>query len=85
MSTGADALAAEQTDVVTGARSIDLVRASEIARRELGGEIIKAELTRYQGAEVYMVRLLDDGRVREVLVDASTGDMFLPGKDEETE
>ncbi len=68
----------------TGSQRVDLVQASRIARMELGGEIIKAELTRYHGADVYMVRLLDQGRVREALVDASTGKMLLPGQGEET-
>ncbi|WP_343807160.1 PepSY domain-containing protein [Marinobacterium maritimum] len=64
---------------------VDLVQASRIARMELGGEIIKAELTRYRGTEVYMVRLLDQGRVREALVDAATGAMLSPGQSEEAE
>ncbi len=68
-----------------GSQPVDLVQASRIARMELGGEVIKAELTRYRGSAVYMVRLLDRGRVREALVDATTGVMLSPGQSEETE
>lgn len=64
---------------------VDLLQASEKARAMLGGEIIKAELTRERGRDVFTVRLLDQGRVREVRVDAATGDMMLPGQNEVTE
>lgn len=64
---------------------VDLVQASQIARTELGGEIIRAELTRYRGVDVYRVRLLDQGRVRDALVDAATGIMLSPDPNEESE
>jgi uncharacterized membrane protein YkoI len=64
---------------------VDLVQASRIARTELGGEIIRAELTRYRGVDVYRVRLLDQGRVRDALVDAATGVMLSPDPNEESE
>ncbi len=81
----AEPVGRKQDSGPAGSRSVDLVQASRIARMELGGEIIKAELTRYRGSEVYMVRLLDRGRVREALVDATTGKMLLPGQSEEAE
>ncbi|GAA0789740.1 PepSY domain-containing protein [Marinobacterium sediminicola] len=74
-----------RTESVVSSQRVDLVQASRIARSELGGEIIKAELTRYQGMDVYMVRLLDQGRVREALVDAATGEMLTPGQSEKIE
>ncbi|MBA4503624.1 PepSY domain-containing protein [Marinobacterium marinum] len=76
---------ANQHDGQGGTERVDLVQASRIARMELGGEIIKAELTRLQGVEVYQVRLLDQGRVREALIDAATGKMLSPELHEESD
>lgn len=64
---------------------VDLVKASAIAQQAHGGEVIKAELTRYQGGRVYMVRLLDDGRVRDVLIDAASGILVEPEWPEQVE
>jgi len=57
---------------------VNLLQASARARDELGGEVIKAELTEHEGAPVYTIRLLEQGRIREVLVDAASGKMLLP-------
>lgn len=67
-----------------GAR-VNLVEASEIARQAHGGEVIKAELTRYKGFRVYMVRLLEEGRVRDVLIDAASGALLEPEQPEQAE
>lgn len=57
---------------------INLLDASERVRDELGGEVIKAELIEHGGEPVYTIRLLEQGRVREVLVDAASGNLLLP-------
>jgi len=57
---------------------VNLLQASERARIELGGEVIKAELIEHEGAPVYTIRLLEQGRIREVLVDVASGKMLLP-------
>lgn len=56
----------------------NLLQASAWVRDELGGEVIKAELTEHEGTPVYTIRLLEQGRIREVLVDAASGKMLLP-------
>lgn len=61
---------------------VNLAEASEIARETHGGEVIKAELTRYKGFRVYMVRLLEAGRVRDVLIDAASGTLLEPEQPE---
>lgn len=64
---------------------VNLVQASEIAREQLGGEVIRAELTRFQGGRVYKVRLLEQGRVRDVLIDAANGTLLQPEQPEQAE
>ena len=49
-------------------------------RRGLVGDIVRADLCRADGGLVYRVTLLDDaGRVRRVLLDASSGRMVYDG------
>lgn len=58
------------------AEPVNLLQASKLVRDELGGEVIKAELTEHQGEPVYTIRLLEQGRIREVLVDAASGKLL---------
>lgn len=60
------------------AAPVNLLQASERVRDQLGGEVIKAELTQQNGEPVYTIRLLEQGRIREVLVNAVSGKMLLP-------
>lgn len=54
-------------------------RLAEI-RRGLDGEIVRADLCRTGGGLVYRVTLLDDvGRVRRLLIDASSGRLVYDG------
>lgn len=54
-------------------------RLAEI-RRGLTGDIVRADLCRWGSLLVYRVTLLDDGgRVRRVLLDASSGRMVYDG------
>jgi len=64
---------------------VNLLQASARARDLLGGEVIKAELTEYQGGPAYTIRLLEQGRIREVLVDATSGKLVLPEEIPETD
>lgn len=68
-----------------GDSGVNLVEASEIARQQLGGEVIKAELAHMDGGRVYKVRLLEDGRVRDVMIDAASGTLLKPELPEQTE
>jgi len=61
-----------------GGVPVSLLQASEQVRDQLGGEVIKAELTECQGEPAYLIRLLEEGHIREVLVDASNGRILLP-------
>ncbi|MBR9827727.1 MAG: hypothetical protein GYB41_03635 [Oceanospirillales bacterium] len=73
-----DAVPEASVTPADAAGRVNLLQASELAQQMVGGEIIKAELTRYRDSDVYLVRLLDQGRVRDVLVDTATGRMLLP-------
>lgn len=54
-------------------------RLAEI-RRGLGGDIVRADLCRSPAGLVYRVTLLDDsGRVRKVLLDATSGRLMYDG------
>ena len=54
-------------------------RLAEI-RRGLTGDIVRADLCRWNALLVYRVTLIDDGgRVRRVLLDASSGRMVYDG------
>ncbi len=64
---------------------VNLVQASEIAREQLGGEVIKAELTQIEGIRAYRVRLLEEGRIRDVLIDAANGNLLQPEQPEQAE
>lgn len=61
-----------------GGAPVSLLQASEQVRDRLGGEVIKAELTECQGGPAYLIRLLEEGHIREVLVDATNGRILLP-------
>ncbi|MBV0933249.1 PepSY domain-containing protein [Marinobacterium weihaiense] len=80
---GAEVEPAEEA--APASRPVNLLEASQLARDTLGGAIIKAELTRHDGRDAYRVRLLDQGRVRDVLVDAATGRMLSPLQAESAE
>ncbi|MBP0047181.1 PepSY domain-containing protein [Marinobacterium sp. AK62] len=88
---GAGSLAAEPLTLEpsradpAGGTGVNLVEASEIARQQLGGEVIKAELAHVGGGRVYKVRLLEDGRVRDVMIDAASGTLLKPELPEQTE
>lgn len=89
MATALSASAAEDGEsgaAVTGAaQPVNLLEASQLARDALGGAIIKAELTRFEGKDAYLVRLLEEGRIRDVLIDAASGRMLSPMQAESAE
>jgi len=48
--------------------------AVRIVRKQVGGEVLRAETRKKSGHTVYFIRVLTrDGRVRTVVVDARTG------------
>lgn len=56
--------------------SISLQQATEMARRQHQGRVVRAETVARGGRLVHEIRILgDDGRVRTVRIDAETGQM----------
>jgi len=58
--------------------AVDLKQAVEIARQAFGGEVVKAEEITQDGRRLFQVRLVNNGRVRDVLVDALSGEILNP-------
>ena len=69
---------AAQTSLVLAQNSIDLKRAVEIARQAFGGEVVKADEVVRDGQRLFQIRLVNKGRVRDVLVDALSGQILNP-------
>ncbi|NVK39633.1 MAG: PepSY domain-containing protein [Oceanospirillaceae bacterium] len=55
---------------------ISLQQAVEQVRKRYQGQVIKATAADLQGRPVYRIRLVHEGRVREVLVDAQSGQIL---------
>ncbi|SEG82743.1 PepSY domain-containing protein [Marinobacterium lutimaris] len=69
---------AAQAASVLAQNSVDLKRAVEIARQAFGGEVVKAEEVTRSGQRLFQIRLVNNGRVRDVLVDATSGEILNP-------
>ncbi|WP_168927389.1 PepSY domain-containing protein [Nitrincola alkalilacustris] len=57
---------------------IDLKRAAEIALETYGGQILKAEEVEEEGQQLFHIRLVNEGRVRDVKIEADTGRVVTP-------
>ncbi|MBV1790635.1 PepSY domain-containing protein [Marinobacterium sp. D7] len=66
------------TGLVLAQNAIDLKQAVEIARRAFGGEVVKAEEVARDGRRLFQIRLVNNGRVRDVLVDGESGEILNP-------
>jgi len=57
---------------------IDLKRAAEIALEAYGGQVLKAEEVEENGHQLFHIRLVNEGRVRDVKIEADTGRVVTP-------
>lgn len=57
---------------------IDLKAAADIALEAFGGEVVKAEETQDESGLLFTIRLVNEGRVKDVVVDAANGDIVQP-------
>lgn len=57
---------------------VDLKQAVQIAQKAYGGEVVKADEVVQGGQKLFQIRLVNKGRVRDVLVDAATGEILNP-------
>ena len=60
---------------------ISLQQATEVAVKQFGGEVVKSEVSKKNGTPVYIIRLLTNGRVKEVLIDSQSGNVISPDKE----
>ena len=57
---------------------VDLKAAAEIATETFGGEVVKAEEVSENAATHFQIRLVNEGRVKDVVIDAANGDIISP-------
>jgi hypothetical protein len=56
----------------------DLKAAADIALAAFGGEILKAEQVEAETGIQFNIRIVNNGRVRDVVVDAANGEIIKP-------
>lgn len=57
---------------------ISLQDATQKAETEFGGKVLKTETSEEAGRPVYKIRLVNEGRVKEILIDSQTGEVVKP-------
>ena len=57
---------------------IDLKKAADIVIEAFGGEVVKAEEVQDESGLHFNIRIVNDGRVKDVVVDAANGDIVKP-------
>lgn len=53
-------------------------QASEIAQQIYGGQVVKAEESDIEDKKVYVIRVVNEGRVRDVMIDPDDGSVLNP-------
>lgn len=57
---------------------IDLKAAAQIATDAFGGEVVKAEEVTESAATHFQIRIVNEGRVKDVVIDAANGEIISP-------
>ncbi|WP_415893135.1 PepSY domain-containing protein [Neptuniibacter sp. PT8_73] len=57
---------------------LTLKQAMTAAIEASGGEVIKTETTEFKGRAVFKIRLVKEGHVKDVLIDAKSGAVITP-------
>jgi uncharacterized membrane protein YkoI len=63
------------------AAPLDIEQASAKATAKFGGEVVKADAEQHNGQPVFVIRLLTNGRVKEVLIEQKSGKIISPNKE----
>ncbi len=66
------ALASEAPEIIV------MNEAVEIAKKAYGGKVVKADKLTLKTGLAYRIRLVNNGHVKEVLVDATSGELLPP-------
>ena len=56
-------------------------QAMKIATKHSAGNVIKTEASEHNGRAVYVIRIVNEGRVKDILVDSLNGKIVKPEKD----
>lgn len=64
--------------LATEVKDSNLKQAASVARQRYGGDVVKAEEISRNGEDLYQIRLINNGRVRDVLVNADDWTIVTP-------
>ena len=70
-----NAIATEQEEILSPKQAM------EIAVKHAEGSVIKTEASEHNGRAVYVIRVVNEGRVKDILVDSLSGEIVKPEKD----
>jgi len=68
----------DTTPLVVAQQPVSLQQAVSKVQAQYGGRVLKAEPAKAKGRAGYRIRLMSDGRVREFMVDANSGEVITP-------
>lgn len=57
---------------------VSLQQAAAIAQKTYAGKVIRSEAAQRGGRQIYIIRLLNKGRVKEVTIDSQSGRIINP-------
>ncbi|MGY8868940.1 MAG: PepSY domain-containing protein [Pseudomonadales bacterium] len=69
---------ASLTNATPSPEALVLSDAVEIAKKAYGGKVVKADKVTLESGVAYRIRLVNNGHVKEVLVDATSGVLLHP-------
>ena len=58
--------------------AINIQQARQIVESETGGRVVKSQSAYWQGRTVYRFRVVQQGRIRDLMVDAQSGKIMNP-------
>lgn len=64
--------------IMLAANTVSLQQAAAKAKQSYGGKVVKAETRGRGGRQIHHIRLINNGRVKTVLIDATTGQEVSP-------
>jgi len=67
-----------EASLLLAQNSISLQQAVARVKEKYGGRVLKAEPATVKGRAGYRIRVMSNGRIREFLVDASSGRLMRP-------
>ncbi len=61
---------------------VDLKKAADIAIEAYGGEVLKADEIADNSGTQFQIRLVNEGRVKDVVIDAANGEIVSPEEEQ---